>query len=103
MTQEQAEIQRDSNNVILDAAAITAQDYKVLQTFTSQQISNWIIVMIPTTHNTKYNSATFEQLIAFARVYLAATETVGATETGYPAQYDIDAALDSVLGPYLGL
>jgi hypothetical protein len=59
--------------------------------------------MTPTKYNAQYNAATFQQLIAFFRVYLATTTTVGETDAGFVAQFDIEGALDPVLQPYLGL
>ena len=103
MTESEAQTQADANNVILVAAAITDKENKIYERFSSLGVSNWFIQMTPTKYNAQYNAATLEQRTAFLRVYLATTTTVGETDSGFVAEFDIQGALDPVLSPYLGL
>lgn len=104
MTENDAQTRADDNNAFLTSStpSITDKEYKILETFPNY-ISDWRLCMVPVSHNAKYNSATSQQMNAFARVYNVATKIVPEVNAGYVAQYNIDAANDSILGPYLGL
>jgi hypothetical protein len=101
MTQEAATNSANNLNGILSAATVTDQNYKPVETFFNYG-STWQVCLIPSKYNAQYDAATTIQQQAFGRVY---RETQGqAPETAnFVADFDTNAANDSVLGPYLGL
>lgn len=101
MTEEEAQIAADAQNLILTGAGVVDQEYKLLETFSNNYASNWRIALIPTSHDAKYLAATAAQLAAFARVYQVTINEGTPIGTGYVTAYDINAELDPVLGPYL--
>lgn len=101
-TEEQAQIAADANNVTLTGAGIVDQEFKVFESFTQNLDSNWLVANVPGTHDVKFNAATFEELVSFGRVSNATLQATG-VGTNYVAAFDVNAALDPVLGPYLGL
>jgi hypothetical protein len=102
MTQEEAQIIADAYNATLVAATITDQEFLLTENFTPNYQSAWEIMLIPDIYAVLYGAATAAQLAGFGRVYQL---TIGEAAAGatYLTQFDINAANDSVLGPYLGL
>ncbi len=101
MNQEQATQKASDLNAILSSANVTDQNYQAVETFLIFE-STWEVILIPSKYNTQYGAATTPQLQAFGRVYIQ-TQTEAPQTGEYVGYFDINAANDSVLGPYLGL
>lgn len=104
VTQEQAQGQADALNAILSAASVTEVEYKILETFSQgNYISSWAVSVVPTKYNAQYTAANSEQLAAFARVSQETSNDGNPVNASFVAPFDVNAAADSILGPYLGL
>ena len=105
MTLEEATQKAADNNALLTLANINTQDFKVLESFTGAMQSNFILCVVPTKYNAQYLAADLETKTAFARVYFRVVfaSDIGAANAEYVAQYDIEAAQDTVLKTYLDL
>lgn len=105
MTIEEATQKAADNNALLTLANINTQDFKVLQSFSGAMHSGFILCVVPVKYNAQYLAADLETKTAFARVYFQVvfSSDVGAANAGYVAQFDIEAAQDTVLKTYLGL
>ena len=105
MTIEDATQKAADNNALLTLANINTQDFKVLQSFSGAMHSGYILCVVPVKYDAQYLAANLETKTAFARVYFRVVfaSDIGAANAGYVAQFDIEAAKDTVLKTYLGL
>jgi len=86
-------------------AALEGEPMKVVlvEVYPNYQLDNYATTMIPSKYEVQYSAATLEQKYAFARVHQATVLNGYSSTADYVTQYDVQAALDSVLSVYLGL
>jgi hypothetical protein len=101
MTYEQAYQLKEDLNKILNDAKVDVVSYEIFNKWTELFVKTYELVLIPTEHEGKYETATDSQKLAFARVSIQSQTGAAASYETFVSTFNTLAENDTELNDYL--